>query len=103
MSARRELVALGVPRGQAAALAAFAGLESFADVEEFLADLDGMHFGYAMGVPEALRASFIELHNEWCLPGNEWAPPAGLAWRDVDWPAFELSLGSSIMAAFGLQ
>ena len=103
MSVRRELVALGVPRGQAAGFAAFAGLESGADLEQLLGELDGMHFWYVLGVPEALRAGFITLHNACCLPENVWAPPPGLEWQDVDWPTFDLALAAGIMQAFGLQ
>jgi hypothetical protein len=80
MSLRREMVALGVPRGQTAGLAAFVGLESPEDLRQFLEDLDGMYFMHVMGVPEALRASFINLHNAVCLPDNVWAPPPGLEW-----------------------
>ena len=100
MSLRREMVALGVPRGQTAGLAAFVGLESPEDLRQFLEDLDGMYFMHVMGVPEALRASFINLHNACCLPENVWAPPPGYEWQDVNWQTFDFALALSIMEAF---
>ena len=103
MSLRREMLAVGVPLGQTAGLTAFIGLETPEDLRQFLYILDDMIFMHVMGVPEALRASFINLHNAVCLPDNVWAPPPGLEWQDVDWPTFDLALAAGIMQAFGLQ
>ena len=103
MSLRRDMIALGVPRGQTAGLAAFIGVESREDLRQFLQILDDLLFMHVMGVPEALRASFINLHNACCLAENVWAPPPGYEWQDVNWQTFDLALALSIMEAFGQQ
>ena len=97
MSLRREMLAVGVPRGQTAGLAAFIGLETPEDLRQFLYILDNMIFMHVMGVPEPLRASFINLHNAFCLPENVWAPPPGLQWQDVNWQTFDLAFANSIV------
>ena len=102
MSLRRAMLAVGVPRGQTAGLAEFIGLHTREDLTQFLDNINDKMFLHVFGVPEPLRASFINLHNAFCLPENVWAPPPGLEWQDVNWQTFDLAFAATLMQALGL-